>query len=86
MLKISPLPSVYGRGYYRNWLPIEIISTGLPDIIIPVQAGQLDILHPDHDAIANLSREFGTIGFHVFELSHHAPSRPTAEILPLYMA
>ncbi|WP_272675169.1 PhzF family phenazine biosynthesis protein [Providencia sp. PROV122] len=65
--------------------PIEIISTGLPDIIIPVQAGQLDILHPDHDAIANLSREFGTIGFHVFELSHHAPiTAHCRNFAPLY--
>lgn len=50
-------------------LPIEIFSTGLPDILIPVQFGQLDTLKPNFDAIANLSRKFNTIGFHVFELS-----------------
>lgn len=50
-------------------LPIEIFSTGLPDILIPVPFGQLDTLKPNFDAIANLSREFNTIGFHVFELS-----------------
>ncbi|OAT54959.1 PhzF family phenazine biosynthesis protein [Providencia heimbachae] len=49
--------------------PIEIISTGLPDIIVPVQPGQLDTLQPNHEAIANLSRKFDAIGFHVFELS-----------------
>lgn len=53
-------------------LPIEVISTGLPDILIPVQPGQLDRLRPDYAAIANLSREFDTIGFHVFELSQDA--------------
>ncbi len=53
-------------------LPIEVISTGLPDILIPVQSGQLDRLRPDYAAIANLSREFDTIGFHVFELSQDA--------------
>lgn len=53
-------------------LPIMVISTGLPDIIIPVQSGQLDTIQPDYNAIANLSREFNTIGFHVFELSQHS--------------
>lgn len=50
-------------------LPIKIISTGLPDILVSVQFGQLDILQPDYSMIASLSREFNTIGFHVFELS-----------------
>nr|WP_319552182.1 PhzF family phenazine biosynthesis protein [uncultured Vibrio sp.] len=51
-------------------LPIEIISTGLPDIIVPVQTGHLDILKPNFAAISKLSQEFNTIGFHVFELSN----------------
>ncbi|HHR6079793.1 TPA: PhzF family phenazine biosynthesis protein [Providencia alcalifaciens] len=50
-------------------LPIEIISTGLPDILVPVQPNQLDNLKPNYDSIAQLSREFDSIGFHVFELS-----------------
>ncbi len=53
-------------------LPIEIISTGLSDIIVPVPPGILDTLQPDHTAIADLSRKFDAIGFHVFELSNHA--------------
>lgn len=52
--------------------PIAIISTGLHDIIIPVQTGQLDALQPNYEAITKLSREFNTIGFHVFELSNDA--------------
>ncbi|MEQ5306082.1 PhzF family phenazine biosynthesis protein [Providencia rettgeri] len=50
-------------------LPIMIISTGLPDIIIPVKTGYLNLLQPNYEAIAKLSREFNTIGFHVFELN-----------------
>ncbi len=53
-------------------LPIEIISTGLPDIIVPVQTGHLDRLKPDFAAISELSQEFNTIGFHVFELNNDA--------------
>lgn len=50
-------------------LPVMIVSTGLPDIIVPVQTGQLDALHPNHQALAKISNEFNAIGFHVFELS-----------------
>lgn len=50
-------------------LPIMIISTGLPDIIIPVKAGYLDLLQPNYDAITTISRESNVIGFHVFELN-----------------
>ncbi|EHA1126864.1 PhzF family phenazine biosynthesis protein [Vibrio pacinii] len=53
-------------------LPTAVVSTGLPDILIPVLPGQLDTLQPDYEAIANLSRTFDTIGFHVFELSRDA--------------
>ncbi|MBI6529690.1 PhzF family phenazine biosynthesis protein [Proteus vulgaris] len=56
----------------KTGLPITIISTGLHDIIVPVQSGSLDTLQPNFDTIANLSREFDTIGFHVFELSSNA--------------
>lgn len=60
-----PPEAITGTG-----LPIAVVSTGLPDILIPVQPGQLDLLQPDYEAIANLSRKFDAIGFHVFELSH----------------
>ncbi|HHE6469383.1 TPA: PhzF family phenazine biosynthesis protein [Providencia rettgeri] len=50
-------------------LPIMIISTGLPDIIIPVKTDYLDLLQPNYDAITTISRESNAIGFHVFELS-----------------
>lgn len=66
-------------------LPIAVISTGLPDIIIPVQPGQLDTLRPDRQAIINLSREFDSIGFHVFELSQHsAITAHCRNFAPLY--
>lgn len=53
-------------------LPIMIVSTGLPDILIPVKTGYLDSLQPNYKAIAILSREYSAIGFHVFELSGEA--------------
>lgn len=66
-------------------LPIKVISTGLPDIIVPVRNGALDAMNPDFSAIAALSREFGTIGCHVFELDNQLePTANCRNFAPLY--
>ncbi len=49
-------------------LPIEIISTGLPDVIIPVPNGYLDVIEPDDELIADFCKKHKVVGFHVFEL------------------
>ncbi|MBQ1723248.1 MAG: PhzF family phenazine biosynthesis protein [Muribaculaceae bacterium] len=66
-------------------LPIEIISTGLPDIIMPVAS--LDALHalrPDMDALAELSRELGVTGVHAFALSDDGFTAHARNFGPLY--
>jgi PhzF family phenazine biosynthesis protein len=49
-------------------LPIEAISTGLPDVIIPVPYGYLDLIIPDDEMISDFCKKHNVIGFHVFEL------------------
>lgn len=49
-------------------LPIEVISTGLPDVIIPVPNGYLDVIEPNDELIANFCEKHKVVGFHVFEL------------------
>lgn len=49
-------------------LPIEVISTGLPDVIIPVPCGYLDTIEPNDALIADFCEQNEVIGFHVFEL------------------
>ena len=49
-------------------LPIEVVSTGLPDVIIPVPNGYLDVIEPDDDLIAGFCKKHNVVGFHVFEL------------------
>lgn len=49
-------------------LPIEVISTGLPDVIIPVPNGYLDVIEPDDKFIADFCKKHKVVGFHVFEL------------------
>ncbi len=50
-------------------LPIQIVSTGLRDILIPVKS--LDILqgiNPDFNLITEISKEYNVIGYHLFTL------------------
>lgn len=49
-------------------LPIETISTGLPDVLIPVPNGILDTIEPDNELIASFCKKHNVIGFHIFEL------------------
>ncbi|MEZ9820520.1 PhzF family phenazine biosynthesis protein [Shewanella sp. 10N.286.45.A1] len=49
-------------------LPIEVISTGLPDVIIPVPKGCLDVIMPDDKLISDFCKKHKVVGFHVFEL------------------
>jgi PhzF family phenazine biosynthesis protein len=61
----------YSLGIDVNQLmtefPIQIISTGLPDIIIPVTS--LDVLNkmnPNEQLITEVSRKYQVIGYHAF--------------------
>ncbi|WP_281560537.1 PhzF family phenazine biosynthesis protein [Thalassomonas sp. RHCl1] len=49
-------------------LPIEVVSTGLADVIIPVPGGYLDVIVPDDELIAEFCKKHKVVGFHVFEL------------------
>jgi PhzF family phenazine biosynthesis protein len=54
----------------------EIISTGLPDILLPVASKErLDAIAPDFPALAELSRRRGVIGVHAFYAPDFALSR-----------
>jgi len=52
----------------QTQLPIEIISTGLSDVIIPVSTGHLDNIQTDDASISRFCEQHNVIGFHVFEL------------------
>ncbi len=48
-------------------LPCQIISTGLPDIIVPIKDLQtLQRIQPDFDAVSAISAEFDVTGYHLF--------------------
>ena len=68
-------------------IPIQIVSTGLRDAIIPVR--NLDILmkmQPDMDSIMQLSRKYGVVGYHVFttECMHPENTAHCRNFAPLF--
>lgn len=63
----------------------EIISTGLPDIILPVSDLQeLNSLNPDMHALAELSRELGVTGVHAFAIEKDNYTAHVRNFAPLY--
>lgn len=57
------------REGFSEALPIQIVSTGLRDILLPVSSAEaLGKLTPDFAAMAELSREQDVIGVHAFAL------------------
>lgn len=66
-------------------LPVEIISTGLPDIMLPVQSEEaLEALAPDMAALAALSRELEVVGVHAFVQTGAGYTAHVRNFAPLY--
>lgn len=72
----------------RPQLPIAIVSTGLPDIILPVGSlDELQAMHPDMDALTAFSREKKVVGVHAFVPTPKEADGSTAHVrnfAPLY--
>lgn len=67
-------------------LPVQIISTGIRDIMVPVKS--LNILHamqPDFDRVAEISKRLNVVGFHLFTLEtlNHGTAH-CRNLAPLY--
>lgn len=66
-------------------LPVEIISTGLPDIIMPVgDIEALNRLSPHMEALSLLSRQMNVVGVHAFALSDDGYTAHVRNFGPLY--
>ena len=69
---------------WPEW-PVEIVSTGLPDIMMPVVS--VDALHglkPDMDALSALSSELGVTGVHAFAIAGDDYTAHVRNFGPLY--
>ena len=67
-------------------MSVEIISTGLKDIMVPVKnLGTLRGIKPDFNRIAEVSQEYEVVGYHLFTLeSIEGNTAFTRNFAPLY--
>ena len=65
--ELQELYEVMGIDYCDLGLVPQIISTGLPDIMMPVASREvLDAIKPDFAALTELSRKYEVVGVHAF--------------------
>jgi PhzF family phenazine biosynthesis protein len=67
-LPASPVTAKDAGDQELSLLP-AMISTGLPDIILPVPPTSLSAIKPDHEALAALSKKYDVVGVHAFALA-----------------
>ena len=67
-------------------LPIQIVSTGLRDILIPIK--NIDIVNaikPNFEKVSKISSKYNTIGYHIFTLeSLNSSNAYCRNLAPLY--
>ena len=70
---------------YQPALPVQVVSTGLPDLMIQVQTVEaLNALQPDMEAIAELTRQHEALSFHVFAFGDDGHTAHVRDFAPAY--
>ena len=65
---IAETLNISTESFMEN-LPIQIVSTGLKDIMIPVKSIEiLNNIKPNFDAISKVSEKYNVVGYHIFTL------------------
>ena len=66
-LKLEEFEGCLGTQWISKDQPIQVVTTGLKDIILPVDSVEhLAALEPDHAVMTELSRELEVVGVHAF--------------------
>lgn len=67
-------------------LPIQIVSTGLRDIIVPIRnINVMNAINPDFSKVASISKKYNAIGYHMFTLdSLYHSNAYCRNLAPLY--
>lgn len=82
---VEQLHRVMGADKGPTHLPVMVVSTGLPDIIMPViSVDSLNNLAPDMDALAQMSKELGVTGVHAFAIENDGYTAHARNFGPLY--
>lgn len=67
---LSPILLTPSMQHTTSSSPIQIVSTGLKDILYPVSSiEQLHALEPDYEAMIELSKDLDVVGIHAFTLT-----------------
>lgn len=70
---------------FNTILPCQIVTTGLRDIIIPIRNRDiLDSIKPNFDKVADISRKYDVIGYHMFVLDAIEGTAYCRNLAPLY--
>ena len=86
-IDIDRLHHIMAGTDQQEWpsMPVEIVSTGLPDIMMPVISLEaLNALQPDMDALSDLSRQLGVTGVHAFAITGDGYTAHVRNFGPLY--
>ena len=74
-----------GVKNYRTTMPAQIASTGLPDFMIPLpDVTTLQSLQPDMEAIAEITKKYNAVSFHVFAFGNDGYTAHVRDFAPLY--
>ena len=88
MATIEDTEEIYralGVKNYRTTMPVQIVSTGLPDLMIPLlDVTTLQSLQPDMEAIAAITKKYNAVSFHVFAFGNDGYTAHVRDFAPLY--
>ena len=74
-----------GVGDYTPALPVMIVSTGLPDFMIPIgDVETLNRLQPDMEAVSEITEKHKAVSFHVFAFAEDGYTAHVRDFAPLY--
>ena len=74
-----------GLENHTPTLPVMIASTGLPDFMIPLdEVETLNHLHPDMNAISEITERHDAVSFHVFASGNDGYTAHVRDFAPLY--
>jgi len=78
------LADVFDTAAFSSALPIQAVSTGLWDVLLPVSsAAQLSALEPNFEKLADFNRNTQTVGVHTFAFRDNVDA-VCRDFAPLY--
>ena len=74
-----------GVKNYSPTMPVQVVSTGLPDLMIPLpDVVTLQSLQPNMEAIAEITKKHEAVSFHVFAFGNDNYTAHVRDFAPLY--